>query len=191
LLFILWLVTVHSEYYAQDVYVLSDVIEGILGYTFLIAMVVTSFKFGRKWLNSRQWKALHKLSIYFLWAYAWSVYWFELFYYEAAAQPIDYIYYWAGLFACLLRIAAWATKRAAGHELTAGVVCGGIIIVVSLLAATFGAGWSQLVYAAYAGNGPIEAVESIVPYFPFVPFFPLVLILLGAYLWSAPPMSRA
>ena len=45
LLFILWLVGIHTEYYVNDVYVLSDVVEGVVGYTFLIAMVLTSFKF--------------------------------------------------------------------------------------------------------------------------------------------------
>ena len=46
LLFILWLVGIHTEYYVDEVYVLSDVVEGVVGYTFLIAMVLTSFKFG-------------------------------------------------------------------------------------------------------------------------------------------------
>jgi hypothetical protein len=59
------------------------------------AIVLTSFKFGRSRLTSRQWKLLHKSGIYFLWAYAFSVYWYALFYYE---QPdwIDFAYYWGG-----------------------------------------------------------------------------------------------
>jgi len=81
LLFILWLVGIHTEYYVNDVYVLSDVVEGLVGYTFLIAMVLTSFKFGRSRLTAKQWKLLHTSGIYWLWAYAWSVYWFNLFYY--------------------------------------------------------------------------------------------------------------
>ena len=43
LFFILWLVGMHTEYYVNDVYVLSDAVEGVVGYAFLIAVVVTSF----------------------------------------------------------------------------------------------------------------------------------------------------
>jgi hypothetical protein len=110
LLFIIWLVTVHSDYYVAEVYVLRDAIEGVLGYLFLLAMTLTSFRFGRKRLSSRAWKRLHTAGIYFLWAYAWSVYWYELFYYEGP-QWIDYCYYWAGFAAWGLRVAAWSAKR--------------------------------------------------------------------------------
>ena len=81
LTFILWLVGIHTDYYVNDVYVLSDVVEGVVGYAFLIAMVLTSFKFGRSRLTQKQWKLLHTGGIYWLWFYAWSVYWFALFYY--------------------------------------------------------------------------------------------------------------
>ena len=111
LTFILWLVTIHTEYYVNDVYVLSDVVEGVVGYTFLIAMVLTSFKFGRSRLTQKQWKLLHTTGIYWLWIYAWSVYWFALFYYQSPALPIDYVYYWGGFLAWGLRLAAWSKKR--------------------------------------------------------------------------------
>ena len=51
LLFILWMVVGHTIYYMDDVYVMSDAIEGVVGYLFLIAMVLTSFKFGRRYLS--------------------------------------------------------------------------------------------------------------------------------------------
>jgi hypothetical protein len=111
LLFILWLVGIHTEYYVNDVYVLSDVVEGLVGYTFLIAMVLTSFKFGRSRLTAKQWKFLHTSGIYWLWAYAWSVYWFNLFYYQDPAVLIDYVYYWGGFLAMGLRMCAWSKKR--------------------------------------------------------------------------------
>ena len=110
LTFILWLTGIHTEYYINEVYVLSDVVEGVGGYTFLIAMTLTSFKFGRKWLTPKQWRLLHLVGIYWLWIYAWSVYWFALFYYQSPAVFIDYVYYWGGLLAWLLRVAAWAKK---------------------------------------------------------------------------------
>ena len=111
LFFILWLVGIHTEYYVNDVYVLSDVVEGVVGYTFLIAMVLTSFKFGRSRLTAKQWKLLHTSGIYWLWAYAWSVYWFNLFYYQDPAVLIDYVYYWGGFLALGLRMGAWSKKR--------------------------------------------------------------------------------
>ena len=111
LLFILWLVGIHTEYYVNDVYVLSDVVEGLVGYTFLIAMVLTSFKFGRSRLTAKRWKLLHTSGIYWLWAYAWSVYWFNLFYYQDPAVLIDYVYYWGGFLALGLRMCAWSKKR--------------------------------------------------------------------------------
>jgi hypothetical protein len=110
LLFILWLVVVHTQHYLAEVYLLSDAIEGVMGYAFLIAMVLTSFKFGRSLLTIAQWKLLHRTGIYYIWAYAWSVYWFELFYYDSPAA-IDYVYYWAGFLAWGLRICAWSKKQ--------------------------------------------------------------------------------
>ena len=111
LLFILWLVGVHTEYYVSEVYALSDVVEGVVGYTFLIAMVLTSFRFGRSRLTPKQWKLLHTGGIYWLWAYAWSVYWWNLFYYPDGQVLLDYVYYWGGLLAWGLRMSAWTKKR--------------------------------------------------------------------------------
>jgi DMSO/TMAO reductase YedYZ heme-binding membrane subunit len=82
-----------------------------VGYSFLIAMVLTSFKFGRSRLNQKQWKILHTGGIYWLWFYAWSVYWFSLFYYQSAPVLLDYIYYWGGFLAWGLRLCAWSKKR--------------------------------------------------------------------------------
>ncbi len=110
LLFILWLVGIHTDYYVAEVYVLSDVVEGAVGYTLLTAMVLTSFKFGRSRLTPKQWKLLHTSGIYWLWAYIWSVYWFNLFYYQSPAVLIDYVYYWAGFLAWGLRLSAWSKK---------------------------------------------------------------------------------
>lgn len=109
--FILWLVGIHTEYYVREVYVFTDVVEGVSGYAFLLAMVLTSFEFGRRHLTPRQWKLLHRSAIYWLWFYAWSTYWFSLFYYEGPAVPLDYVYYWAGFLAWCLRLAAWSKKR--------------------------------------------------------------------------------
>ena len=110
LFFILWLVTGYWDYYLQDGYSVYDLSEQIPGYLILIAMVVTSFRPGRRQLSARQWKILHKGGIYFLWGVVWSTYWFELFYYEDI-QVIDYVYYWAGFAAWGVRALAWSKKR--------------------------------------------------------------------------------
>lgn len=111
LLFILWLLVLHTPYYSTEVYNLSDTIEGVGGYLLLSAMVVTSFPFGRRRLSSVQWRYLHKFGIYYLWAYAWSVYWYELFYFSGSLHIIDYTFYWIGFAAWGLRLLAWSKKR--------------------------------------------------------------------------------
>jgi hypothetical protein len=61
-------------------------------------------------MNPRHWKLLHKGGIYWLWAYAWSVYWWNLFYYQDPVA-LDYIYYWGGYLAWGLRLWAWSKTR--------------------------------------------------------------------------------
>ena len=73
-LFIFIMSTSFRDYYFEEIFYLRDELEGSTGYIFLAAMVVTSFKFGRKYLNANQWKLLHRSGLYFLWAYPFSVY---------------------------------------------------------------------------------------------------------------------
>ena len=187
LLFILWLVGIHTEYYVSEVYVLSDVVEGVVGYALLIAMVLTSFKFGRSRLTPRQWKLLHKTGIYWLWIYAWSVYWFNLFYYDYDAVLLDYVYYWGGFVAWSLRMLAWARKRSRQSDSDGArnallMVSGIAAIVVGLSGSSFGAAWSPQVYEYLFGFSIIESLDSFMPYFPLVPFYPLFVIAFGAFL---------
>jgi sulfoxide reductase heme-binding subunit YedZ len=110
LLFILWMVGIYSDYYVEEVYAFTDALEGVVGYVFLFAMTVTTFKFGRSRITPKQWKYLHTTGIYFVWGYAWVVYWYQIFYYDSTLI-IDYLYYWAGTLAWGLRIAAWTKKQ--------------------------------------------------------------------------------
>lgn len=110
LLFIVWLVFGHWDYYLAEAYSVYDLAEQVPGYILLIAMTVTSFGPGRRLLTPRQWRILHKGGIYFLWAVVWSTYWFELYYYDDI-QLIDYVYYWAGFLAWMLRVAAWVRRH--------------------------------------------------------------------------------
>jgi len=108
--FIFVMSNVFREYYYDDIYLLRDELEGSIGYIFLPAMVLTSFQFVRKHLTATQWKLIHKSGLYFLFAYPFSVYWWNLSYYPDP-EAIDYVFYWMGFLAFLSRIAAWGKKR--------------------------------------------------------------------------------
>ena len=110
LFFIVWLVVGHFDYYVEEAYDYLSLLEQVPGYVLLIAMTVTSFRFGRSKLSPKQWKILHTGGIYFIWFVVWTTYWFELFYYDDI-QFIDYLYYWTGFTAWAVRMAAWTLKR--------------------------------------------------------------------------------
>jgi len=191
LFFILWMVTQYTEYYIEEVYALSDVIEGVGGYLLLIAMVLTSFKFGRnRLLSAKQWKFLHKSGIYWLWIYAWIAYWWHLFYYD---NPIalDYVYYWAGFLAWGLRMAAWTKKRwpqAAGSSTTGAtsqllyLLPGFAAVVTGLVGVSFGSPWGRQVYESVSSVPVLKTIGVYTPFFPFVPCLPIFLMMLGACL---------
>jgi DMSO/TMAO reductase YedYZ heme-binding membrane subunit len=188
-LFIVWLVTVHRDYYMENVYVLRDVIEGIISYLFLIAMTLTSFQFGRKRLKPKHWKHLHKIGIYSLWIYAFSVYWWELFYYRDAVL-IDYVYYWGGFLAWGLRAAAWWKKRLQRAERDdphssvepAFEWVGLVVIAIGLIVVTFGSPWQRASKEFVSTYASSEWLELYLPYWPYEPFLPLFVILLGVSL---------
>ena len=110
LFFIVWLVVGHFDYYVEEAYDYLSLLEQVPGYVLLIAMTITSFRFGRSQLSPKQWKILHTGGIYFIWFVVWTTYWFELFYYDDI-QFIDYLYYWAGFTAWASRMVAWTLKR--------------------------------------------------------------------------------
>jgi len=177
-------------YYYEDIYLLRDELEGSVGYIFLTAMVVTSFHFGRKHLTQKQWKLLHKSALYFLWAYPFSVYWWNLSYYYGNPQAIDHIFYWSGFLAFALRIAAWAKRRAQvakrhapqGSTPLVFRVLGSAIILSGLFATATGAYWQEPVTAFL--TTPAWSAELVLwfPYWPFEPYLPILVIGLGAAL---------
>jgi len=187
--FIFMMSNFFHEYYYEDIYLLRDELEGSVGYIFLAAMVVTSFRFGRKYLTHRQWKLLHKSGIYFLWAYPFSVYWWNLYYYENP-QAIDYLFYWSGFLAFALRIAAWGKKRLqAMKKITpqssipvAFKVAGGAMIAFGLFAAATGLHWQGPVTDFLTTPKWSADLVLWLPYWPFEPYLPLFIIGLGAAL---------
>lgn len=197
--FILWLVTGHTDYFVNQVYVLRDAIEGVVGYAFLFAMTVTSFPRGRKLLKPRQWRLLHLSGIYFMWAYAFSVYWWALHYYSNPV-PLDYIYYWAGFAAWVARATAWSRKRgkaAAKAPRQVGTpalarMAGAILIGGGIVAASIGSAWQGAAEAHLYGYAITRIPELYLPYWPFEPFLSLAVIMLGLYLLgSSGGMARA
>lgn len=189
--FILWMVIVHTDYYVDEVYVLRDVIEGVAGYLFLIALTVTSFPRGRRRLQPDRWRMLHLTGIYFLWAYAFRYYWWLLFYYSNPVA-LDYIYYAAGIAAWGVRAAAWNRMRAMAAAKAPGApaphplarVAAGLLIGAGLVAAGAGSDWQGTAEQILYGYALTELLELYLPYWPFEPFLPLAVIMLGVYLLS-------
>jgi len=187
--FILVMSVFFREYYFEDIYLLRDELEGSIGYIFLPAMVVTSFHFGRKYLSAMQWKLLHRSGIYFLFAYPFSVYWWNLSYYENP-QPIDYVFYWSGFLAFTARIAAWGKKRQQATKRNTPVsstplafkVLGGAIIAFGILVSATGLHWQKPVTAFLTAPKWSADLVLWLPYWPFEPYLSLFIIGLGAAL---------
>jgi len=187
-MFIFIMSSFFREHYLQG-YLLSNEIQGSIGYIFLSAMVVTSFHFGRKHLNLKQWKLIHKSGIYYLWAYAFSVYWYRLFYTENLIT-IHYVYYWIGFLAFALRIAAWGKQRqktakrnAPENNVTpAFKVLGTTMIAFGLLVSVSGSYWYEPVNAFLTTPKWSANLELWLPYWPFEPYLSLFIIGLGTML---------
>jgi hypothetical protein len=177
------------DYYYEDVYYLRDEIEGSVGYIFLTAMFASTFVFNRKHLNPQQWKVIHKSGLYFLWAYAFSVYWWNLHYYENP-ELIDYVFYWSGFVAFALRIAAWgknrlqaARKNAPGSNVPlAFKILGGALITFGLVVAASGLSWQKAITAFLTAPQWSANLELWLPYWPFEPYLSLFIIGLGTLL---------
>lgn len=187
--FIMWLVTLHSGYYINEVYVMRDAIEGVISYTLLFAMTVTSFSFGKKLLSARNWKRLHTFGIYFLWAYAFVAYWWGLFVYSNPPL-LEYVYYAMGFTAWVLRAGAWNKRRAnaaerRGEPIQAQPVlrfAGMVTVTIGLIAGGIGSSWYPALHNILTGYSFTRVPELYLPYWPFEPFLPLLIIGLGFFM---------
>jgi DMSO/TMAO reductase YedYZ heme-binding membrane subunit len=194
--FIFQMSAFHSEYYYNDVYVLRDELEGSSGYLFLAAMVITSFHFTRRHLSQTQWKLIHKSGTYFLFAYPFSVYWWNLYYYSSPA-PIDHLFYWTGFLAFAARIAAWGKKRHMAASVAGGGsegsnnpmvfrVLGILLIAGALLGAPTGLCWQGAASEFLTSTEWSAQLELWLPFWPFEPFLPLLALGLGTLLLTYP-----
>ena len=193
--FIFMLSTFHRDYYFSDVYYFRDEVEGSVGYIFLVAMVITSFQFARKKVNHAQWKLIQKGGIYFLWAYPFSVYWWNLFYYpyvDGYSNPElhDYLFYWAGFLAFAMRIFAWGKLRnkalsksdVNGSPSTLALVLGAGLIFVGLIGAATGKYWFDGVSSLVSSPAWSAEMALWLPFWPLEPFMPLIVMGAGVYL---------
>ena len=193
--FIFMLSTFHRDYYFSDVYYFRDEVEGSVGYIFLVAMVITSFQFARKRVNHAQWKLIQKGGIYFLWAYPFSVYWWNLFYYpyvDGYSNPElhDYLFYWAGFLAFAMRIFAWGKLRnkalsksdVNGSPSSLALVLGAGLIFVGLIGAATGKYWFDGVSSLVSSPAWSAEMALWLPFWPLEPFMPLIVMGAGVYL---------
>ena len=193
--FIFMLSTFHRDYYFSDVYYFRDEVEGSVGYIFLVAMVITSFQFARKRVNHAQWKLIQKGGIYFLWAYPFSVYWWNLFYYpyvDGYSNPElhDYLFYWAGFLAFAMRIFAWGKLRnkvlsksdVNGSPSTLALFVGAGLIFVGLIGAATGNYWFEGVSSLVSSPAWSAEMALWLPFWPLEPFMPLIVMGAGVYL---------
>ena len=175
-LFIFMMSVWFRDYYYEDVYLLRDELEGSTGYIFLVALVLTSFDFGRKRLSTQQWRVLHKTAVYFLWAYPYSVYWWNLSYY-GDPQPIDYLFYCSGFLAVALRIAAWGKRRQAnGVAPPLFKLSGATIIALGLIWSVASLYLQDQVTAFLTAAAWSATLELWLPFWPLEPFLSLFII---------------
>jgi hypothetical protein len=183
LVFIVWFVAVHWDYYLENAYAFVDIAVQIPGYVILTLMTVTSFRPGRDKLSARQWRILHKTGIYFLWGTVYSTYWNELYYYDDI-QRIDHFYYWAGFAAVGVRMLAWSRKRwrataaGGGARTRLPLVLPGIAVaIVGLLGIAFAPRWSPPVVEFVWSLGAVAPALDLA-----VPFLPILMLASGAWL---------
>ena len=184
-LFIFIMSYFYHDYYFSEVYYFRDEIEGSIGYIFLMAMVLTSFKFGSKMVSPSQWRIIHKTGVYFLWAYPFSVYWWSISYYGNPPM-IDYIFYWLGFLAFLLRIIAWAKVKIQKepNQNPNNRILGSSLIVLGLSMSILSLYWQAFLSNALTYFSWSSSFELWLPFWPFEPFLSLMIIALGVMIYT-------
>ena len=110
LFFIFWMLIGHWDFYIEVVHPLGGLVTRLFAYAVLISLTVTSFTVPRRWMGPRPWHLLHKTGIYILWLAVWGTYAGDLFLMENPPW-VNYVFAVAGLFAWLVRVAAYFKKR--------------------------------------------------------------------------------
>ena len=178
-LFILMMSNLFRDHYYERIFYFRDELEGSTGYIFLAAMVFTSFEFGRKYLNQKQWKLLHRFALIYLWAYPVSTYWWSVAHYYGDPQPLDYIYYGTGFLAFALRIAAWGKKRQQANTPLQFKVAGGALIGLGLFVTAASPYYQEAISDFLTAPAWSANLGLWLPYWPFEPYISLFIIALG------------
>ena len=201
-LFIFVISVVHRPYYLEEIFYFRDELEGTFGYVLLAALVVTSFQLGRKQISSDQWRVVHLVGVYYLWAYPFSTYWWNVFYYPTvepygAARVIDFLFYAAGFTVMVLRIAASGKLRLAaaakvnpGARPSFGLRAGGAcLVLVGCVAAVTGRIWYTPLATGMEGITISVQASEWLPFWPLEPFYALMAIWAGVMLMThvSPP----
>jgi methionine sulfoxide reductase heme-binding subunit len=100
--------TVWPEVYVTKARILSEIL-GVIGYAFVLAMAVTSFKATKKWLTPQRWRTLHKIGGYCIWAVF--VYMFVRRFMARPTEPIFSVGLVLLLSTVLLRVQAYRLTR--------------------------------------------------------------------------------
>ena len=176
-LFIFIMSTTYRDYYVSDVYVFRDELEGSVGYVFVVAMVATSFNKIRGIISPVQWQLIHKTGIYFLWAYPFSVYWWNLSYY-GETRLLDYLLYVVGFLVVALRIVAWGKIRGKSNDGKLQSI-GWLLIALSIAIACSGGLWQGMVTGFLTEPDWSTSMALWLPFWPFEPFISLLVLALG------------
>ena len=178
----------HSAHYYSEIYLLRDELEGSSGYLFLAAMTLTSFGLFRRRLSAEQWRFLHLSGVIFLWAYPFSVYWWNVFYYQTQ-HWFDWLFYMLGYTAFALRILAWGKARSGASGTGIRQWIGSGVVLLSLFLAFSGHLWRPALSTALLAPPWSAELELWLPFWPFEPFMPLLVMAVG--IWTATPNLAA
>ena len=170
----------HSAHYYGEIYLLRDELEGSSGYLFLAAMTLTSFGFFRRRISAEQWRFLHLSGVSFLWAYPFSVYWWNVFYYQTQ-HWFDWLFYMLGYTAFALRILAWGKERGGVPGAGIRLWIGGGLVLLSLVLAVSGYVWQPALSTALLAPLWSAELELWLPFWPFEPFLPLLVMAVGVW----------
>ena len=171
----------HSAHYYGEIYLLRDELEGSSGYLFLVAMTVTSFGVFRRRISAEQWRFLHLSGVIFLWAYPFSVYWWNVFYYQTQ-HWFDWLFYVLGYTAFALRILAWGKDSGVVSGAVMQQLMGGAVVLLSVVLAFSGHLWQPALSTALLASEWSTQLELWLPFWPFEPFLPLLVMAVGVWM---------
>lgn len=109
--FIVVLLALHGDYYATVLHDTAEFITRMLSYALLLALTVTSFFPVRRAMNSKHWRLLHRVGIWYFWASIWVSYAEMVM--VGDTRVIAIVFVILGLLVLTLRCAAYLKKRSA------------------------------------------------------------------------------